>query len=55
MLKGKEIYIPFNNDAMESEILGAINLLTGGSYNRYRIHQSIKRARCRFGGNYETW
>ena len=34
-VKGKEIYIPLNNDAMENGDLGAINLLT----NNFRVNK----------------
>ncbi len=41
-VKGKEIYIPLNNDAMENGDLGAINLLTNTMMLiNTRIHQMI--------------
>ncbi|HEH3220430.1 TPA: molybdopterin oxidoreductase family protein [Staphylococcus aureus] len=46
-VKGKEIYIPLNNDAMENGDLGAINLLTNSDVDQYTDTPSYKRTSCR--------
>ena len=42
-VKGKEIYIPLNNDAMANGDMGAINLLTNSDVDKYTDTPSYKR------------
>nr|MDK7245341.1 molybdopterin-dependent oxidoreductase [Staphylococcus lugdunensis] len=46
-VKGKEIYIPLNNDAMVHGDMGAINLLTNSDVDQYTDTPSYKRTSCR--------
>ena len=45
-VKGKEIYIPLNNDAMSNGDIGAINKLTNSDVD-YATHTHHKRTHCR--------
>jgi len=46
-VKGKEIYIPLNNDALENGDMGAINLLTNSDVDKYTDTPSYKRTNAR--------
>ncbi|MGX0677566.1 putative molibdopterin-dependent oxidoreductase YjgC [Staphylococcus capitis] len=46
-VKGKEIYIPLNNDALENGDMGAINLLTNSDVDKYTNTPSYKRTNAR--------
>ena len=46
-VKGKEIYIPLNNDALENGDLGAINALTNSDVDPYTDTPSYKRTHAR--------
>ena len=46
-VKGKEIYIPLNNDAMANGDMGAINLLTNSDVDKYTDTPSYKRTSAR--------
>ena len=46
-VKGREIYIPLNNDAMSNGDLGAINKLTNSDVDKYTDTPSYKRTSCR--------
>ena len=46
-VKGKEIYIPLNNDAMANGDMGAINLLTNSDVDKYTDTPSYKRISAR--------